>query len=100
MSTKHCEVSRRYFCSWYSENYDLDFGPGQICYFLVYPNISKQRTAKCIKATREVKYYSGNDYLIETSGKLWNMLDNDTKEMLIYHQLLQIDPVLNAKNQV
>lgn len=81
------------------EKFDLDFGPAQIGYFLIYPNISKQRAAKCMKATREVKYYSGNDYLIEISGELWDMLDDDTKEMLIYHELLHIDPVFKAKNQ-
>lgn len=81
------------------ETYNLDFGPAQVGYFLVYPNISKQRAAKCMKATREVKYYSGNDYLIEISGELWDMLDEDTREMLIYHELLHIDPVFKAKNQ-
>ncbi|MEX2602492.1 MAG: putative metallopeptidase [Balneolaceae bacterium] len=81
------------------EKHAIDFGPAQLGYFLVYPNISKQRAAKCMKATREVKYYSGNDYLIEVSGELWDMLDNDTKEMLVYHELLHIDPVFKAKNQ-
>lgn len=81
------------------EKYDLEFGPAQIGYFLVYPNISKQRAAKCMKASREVKYYSGNDYLIEISGELWDMLDDDTREMLLYHELLHIDPVFKAKNQ-
>ena len=80
------------------DKYSMEFGPAEIGYFLVYPNISKQRAAKCMKASREVKYYSGNDYLIEISGDLWDMLDSKTKEMLIYHQLLHIDPVFKAKN--
>ena len=77
----------------------LEFGPAEIGYFLVYPNISKQKAAKCMKATREVKYYSGNDYLIEVSGELWDMLDNDTKEMVLYHELLHIDPSFKSKTQ-
>lgn len=81
------------------EDHDMQFGPAQVGYFLVYPNISKQRAAKCMKATREVKYYSGNDYLIEISGDMWDMLDNDTRQMLLYHELLHIDPVFKAKNQ-
>jgi len=81
------------------ETNNMEFGPAQIGYFLVYPNISKQRAAKCMKATREVKYYSGNDYLIEISGEMWDMLDNETKEMLLYHELLHIDPAFKAKNQ-
>jgi predicted metallopeptidase len=81
------------------ETHKINLGPAQVGYLLVYPNISKQRAAKCVKASREVKYYSGYDFLIEVSGELWDMLDNDTKKMLLYHELLHIDPVFKAKNQ-
>lgn len=81
------------------ELHGIELGPAQLGFLLVYPNISKQRAAKCMKASREVKHYSGNDYLIEISGDLWDMLDKDTKKMLLYHQLLHIDPVFKAKNQ-
>lgn len=81
------------------ETHKIEIGPAQLGFLLVYPNISKQRAAKCVKATREVKHYSGNDYLIEVSGELWDMLDEDTRKMLLYHQLLHIDPVFKAKNQ-
>lgn len=81
------------------KDHKMEFGPAEIGYFLVYPNLSKQRAAKCVKANREVKYYSGNDYLIEISGELWDMLDNDSKEMLLYHELLQVDPTFKTKTQ-
>ena len=81
------------------KKHNMEFGPAEIGYFLVYPNISKQRAAKCIKANREVKYYSGNDYLIELSGELWDMLDSKTKEMVLYHELLHIDPSFKSKTQ-
>lgn len=81
------------------ERENLDFGPAEIGYFLVYPNVTKYRAAKCMKASREVKYYSGNDYLIEISGEMWDMLDEKTKEMVLFHQLLHIDPVYKSKNQ-
>lgn len=81
------------------ERETLEFGPAEIGFFLVYPNLSKYRAAKCLKASREVKYYSGNDYLIEVSGELWDMLDEKTKEMILFHQLLHVDPVYKAKNQ-
>lgn len=81
------------------ERETLEFGPAEIGFFLVYPNLSKYRAAKCLKASREVKYYSGNDYLIEVSGELWDMLDEKTKEMVLFHQLLHVDPVYKAKNQ-
>ncbi len=81
------------------EKNKMEFGPAEIGYFLVYPNLSKQRAAKCMKATREVKHYSGNDYLIEISGELWDMLDNDTKEMMLYHELLHVEPIFKSKTQ-
>ena len=81
------------------EKHKMEFGPAEIGYFLVYPNISRQKAAKCMKASREVKYYSGNDYLIEISGELWDMLDNQTKEMLLYHELLHVDPNFKSKTQ-
>ncbi|RNC85348.1 MAG: hypothetical protein ED557_00820 [Balneola sp.] len=81
------------------KEYKLEFGPAEIGYFLVYPHISKQKAAKCMKASREVKYYSGNDYLIEVSGELWDMLDSKTKEMMIYHELLHVDPTFKSKTQ-
>ena len=80
-------------------DFKLDFGPAEVGYFLVYPHISKQKAAKCMKATREVKHYSGNDYLIEVSGELWDMLDSKTKEMMIYHELLHLDPTFKSKTQ-
>lgn len=79
-------------------DHGVDLGPARVGYFLVYPNLSKTRAAACMKANREVKYYSGNDYLIEISGDLWDMLDDATKKMIIYHQLLHIDPVFQAKS--
>ncbi len=81
------------------ERESLEFGPAEIGYFLVYPNLSKYKAAKCVKASREVKYYSGNDYLIEISGEMWDMLDQKTREMVVFNQLLHIDPVYKAKNQ-
>ena len=81
------------------QEYNLDFGPAEIGYFVVYPNLSKQKAAKVLKATREVKFYSGNDYILEVSGELFDMLDSKTKEMLIYHQLLRIDPQFKSKTQ-
>ena len=81
------------------EKHKMKFGPAEIGYFLVYPNISRQKAAKCIKASHQVKYYSGYNYLIEISGELWDMLDNQTKEMLLYHELLHVDPNFKSKTQ-
>ena len=34
------------------EKHKMKFGPAEIGYFLVYPNISRQKAAKCMKASR------------------------------------------------
>lgn len=81
------------------EKENIEITPAEVGYFMVYPNLSKTMVAKCLKATREVKYYSGNDYLIEISADVWDMLDERTKYMLVYHELLHIYPDYNEKKQ-
>ena len=81
------------------EEHKLEFGPAEIGYFLVYPNLSKKRVATAIKSNLEVKFYSGNDYLIEISGEVWDMLDTANKKMVILHELLRLDPVFKSKTQ-
>jgi hypothetical protein len=77
----------------------IELGPAQVCYMLLYPNISKKRAAKAVKCNRELRHFSGYDYLIEVSGELWDMLDERTKYMMLWHQLLHLDPVYKAKTQ-
>jgi len=81
------------------EEKNIDIGPAQVGYLLVYPNISKYTGAKCISTSAEVKHYSGNDYLVEISGELWDMLDEDTRYTLMWHELLHIDARFKAKTQ-
>lgn len=75
----------------------IELGPADVGYFLVYPNISKKRAAKAMKASREVKHFSGYDFLIEISGELWDMLDNQTKYNLLWNQLLHCDASYKSK---
>lgn len=81
------------------EEKKIELGPAQVSYLLVYPNISKKRAAKAKKASPELKFFTGYDYLIEVSGELWDMLDNDTRYMMIWNQLLHLDPQFKAKTQ-
>ena len=80
------------------KNHNLDFGPADIVYFLVYPNISKKKAAQAIKCSDLVRFYSGNDFAVKVSGELWDMLDSKTKELMIYHQLLHFSATFNSKN--
>lgn len=75
----------------------LEIHPAEVEYLLVYPNISKTVAGRCIRAGRELKFFSGKDYLVEMSGELWDVLDDSVKYVLMQHELLHILPVMNDK---
>jgi len=75
----------------------LEITPAEVEYLLVYPNISKVVAGRCIKASRELKFFSGKDYLIEISGELWDVLDESVRYVLVQHELMHIMPVMNEK---
>lgn len=81
------------------EDNDIDIGPAEVGYILVYPHITKKRAAKLIKCNRELRHYAGNHYIIEVSGEAWDMLDPKTRQMVLLHELLCIHPVYKAKSQ-
>lgn len=81
------------------EAHGIDIGPASVGCLLCYPNISKKRAAKTIRCNELLQMFSGYDYLVMVSGELWDMLDNDTKKMVLYHQLMQINPVFKTKDQ-
>ena len=76
----------------------LALGNAKIDYILVEPNISKRIAGKCIKTNTELKYYSNADYIIEMSYDLWNGLNDDIKEILMLHEIMHIDCVIDDKN--
>ncbi len=61
-----------------------------IKYLLVTPEISKTTHGKIIKSGAELKYFSGVVFVIEFSHKIWSVLDDKTREILMYHELLHI----------
>lgn len=77
----------------------LEFGQAEIGYMLVYPNISQTTAAKPVKANALVQHFSGFHFIILISGELWDMLDNDTRKTLMWHQLLHCDATFKAKSQ-
>lgn len=76
---------------------NMDVNPAKVEYLLVYPNISKIVAGRCIKASRELRFFSGNDYIIEMSGELWDILDDSVKYVLMQHELMHVLPVMNDK---
>lgn len=76
----------------------LDVHPAKIEYINVYPNITKTTAAKCVKTGKELKFFSNLDYVIEISGELWDVLDQDTKRILLEHELRHILVLQNDKS--
>ncbi|HOP50064.1 MAG TPA: putative metallopeptidase [Ignavibacteriales bacterium] len=75
----------------------LDLKGARVKYLMAYPHISKKCAGKCIKSTKELKYYSEADYIIEISNDLWSVLDENMKYVLMLNQLLKICPTVNEK---
>lgn len=71
--------------------------PTKIEYLLVYPNINKKTVGRCIKSRPEYKFLSGFHFVIEMSGDIWDKLNDDTKEIVMYHELLHANASMNDK---
>lgn len=72
--------------------------PAKIDYLIVYPNISKTVAGRCVRAGKELKFYSKFDYIVEMSGELWDTLDDATQAILMQHELMHILPTMNEKS--
>jgi hypothetical protein len=57
---------------------------------LVHPYISKTCAAKCIRCNQELAHFGNFTYLLEFSETLWNSLKEETKEILVLHELKHI----------
>lgn len=81
-------------------DHGLDYGPAEIGYYLVYPTISKKKPARAFVTPPLVKFYSSNDFALLISGEVWDMLDDDTRKMMLLHQLLHFDATYNSKKAI
>lgn len=67
-----------------------------IAYIKVYPNLSKTKVANCRVANhREHFFTDGADYIISVSGDIWDHLEQDRREILIWHELEHVHPEYN-----
>jgi hypothetical protein len=80
------------------EKQKINVYPSKIEYLLVYPHVTKSVAGRCVRTGKELKFFSGFDYLIEMSGELWDALDVDTRKILMEHELRHILPVINEKS--
>ena len=70
---------------------NIDIGSAKICGLMVSPNINKTIAGRCIKAGKELKFFSNYDYIIEISQEYWDNLTEQAKKILILHELMHID---------
>lgn len=76
----------------------LDIFPAKVEYLTVYPNLSRTMASKIIKTGKELKFFANLDYIIEISGEIWDVLDLNTKKILLEHQLRHILVIQNDKS--
>ena len=77
---------------------NMELEPAVIKYVKVYPNISKKVAGRCILSSAMIKLFGDCDYIIQVSGGLWDELDENRKEILMYHELLHVKPVFGEKS--
>jgi len=77
----------------------LDLNGVKIKSVLVAPYISKTVAGKCIKPNSELKFFCESDYLLEFSNDLWEKLKEETKEILVLHELKHILVTTDAKGE-
>lgn len=76
----------------------LSLGNAKISYILVSPNISKNVAGRCIRTNNELNFFSDSDYIIEMSEDIWNALNTDTQEILMLHELMHIQCLMDDKS--
>ena len=80
------------------KNLEERLGPSRIKYLLVSPNITERTAGRCILATNHLKFFSEADYIIEISADLYENLNELTRDVLLYHELLHVSPVYKERS--
>jgi predicted metallopeptidase len=62
----------------------------KIRYVLVDSYISKTCIAKCVRASKELKYFAKIDYIIEISKDIWDNVTDEIKNLIMLHEHLHI----------
>jgi hypothetical protein len=59
-----------------------------IKFLFVVPEISRTVHARVIRGTAELRHFGQFDYLVEFSHKIWQSINDETRYLLMYHELL------------
>jgi len=69
-------------------------------YILVDPCVNKFTAARCYKTNKHTKFFSDFDYIVELSNELWDKLNEETKKILMLHELMHIKVSYNKKAEI
>lgn len=69
-------------------------------YVLVDMYISKNTMGKCVRASKELKHFTGIDYVIQISKDIFDKIDDNGKEAIMLHLLLHILLTINKQGDL
>lgn len=67
-----------------------DYDKLNVIYMKKYPSVAKTIAAQCIKTATLLKYFSEADVIIQVSGDLWDGLTEESKYVLMLHEMMHI----------
>ena len=73
------------------EEINIDTGTAKICGLMLTPGINKTTAGRCIRAGKELKFFSDYDYIIEISQEYWDNLTEQARKLLVLHEVMHID---------
>lgn len=66
---------------------EIHTGGANLGVVFVFPNVSPTTVAQVVKASKELKFFTNYDYVIEISGDIWHVLTPDVQEIILWHEL-------------
>jgi len=72
----------------------------KIVYLKTEPAISKTKIASCTKPGPLLKYFSEADFIIQVSGVVWDKIDDETRKIVLLHELKHIGISRNKDDQI
>ncbi len=70
---------------------NIDTGSAKVCGLMVTPSINKTTAGRCIRAGKELKFFSDYDYIIQISRDYWDNLTEQARKILVLHEVMHID---------
>lgn len=63
----------------------------------IYPNISESVVARIIRTGKELKFFTGFDFIVEVSGHIFDLFPVEVQKIILYHEVLHIKAEVDEK---